>query len=374
MELPRDQLVGDLYEAAVRQKGFLDAFQTVTEVLGANVFHMFSWDAVRNAPHLSIYTPDVRWDEVIARYDQFYGAFDPRRRFVEQARIGQFVNCDEHLSEQEVSRSEFFQDFQIPAGFRYLMGVRLARPNSDEIFLGLLRARDRTPYTQEERAAAAGMAGHLQRAINLWQDARVLHRDAALGTELMEQLGLAVFALDRHSRVVFVNAAAESALRATTSLKLEHGRLVASTAADNAGLQAAIGRVAKTRQGESLALPATSGAPPDVFLSITMLPAADTRAVFGHATMLITARQRGTAPLVTARQLRQAFGLTTAEAAVAEALISGKTADEYASSAAVSVATVRSQMRMIYEKTHTRSQTEAVGAMLWVLSQKAPER
>ncbi len=185
---------------------------------------MFSWDAVRNAPHLSIYTPDVRWDEVIARYDQFYGAFDPRRRFVEQARIGQFVNCDEHLSEQDVSRSEFFQDFQIPAGFRYLMGVRLARPNSDEIFLGLLRARDRTPYTQEERAAAAGMAGHLQRAINLWQDARVLHRDAALGTELMEQLGLAVFALDRHSRVVFVNAAAESALRATTSLRLEHGR------------------------------------------------------------------------------------------------------------------------------------------------------
>ncbi len=37
MELPRDQLIGDLYEAAVRQDGFLDTFQTVTEVLGANV-------------------------------------------------------------------------------------------------------------------------------------------------------------------------------------------------------------------------------------------------------------------------------------------------------------------------------------------------
>ncbi|MDQ0142899.1 helix-turn-helix transcriptional regulator [Cupriavidus necator] len=372
--MPRDQLIGDLYEAAVRQDGFLETFQAVTEVLGANVFHMFSWDAARNAPHLSIYTPDVRWDEVIARYDAFYGAFDPRRRFVEQARIGQFVNCDDHLSEQDVSRSEFFQDFQIPAGFRYLMGVRLARPNSDEILLGLLRARDRSPYTQAERAAAAGMAGHLQRAINLWQDARVLHRDAALGTELMEQLGLAVFALDRHSRVVCVNAAAESALRATTRLKLEHGRLVASTAADNVGLQAAIARVAKTRQGESLALPATCGAPPDIFLSITVLPGKDTRAVFGNATMLITARQRGTTALVSARQLRQAFALSGAEAAVAEALVSGKTAEAYASSAGVSVATVRTQLRAIYEKTHTRTQTEAVGAMLWVLSQNRPER
>jgi DNA-binding CsgD family transcriptional regulator len=217
------------------------------------------------------------------------------------------------------------------------------------------------------------MAGHLQRAINLWQDARVLHRDAALGTELMEQLGLAVFALDRHSRVVFVNAAAESALRATTSLKLEQGRLVASTAADNVGLQAAIGRVAKTRQGESLALPATSGAPPTIFLSITVLPRKDMRAVFGDATMLITARRRGTTALVSARQLRQAFGLSAAEAAVAEALISGTAPDAYASNAGVSIATVRTQLRAIYEKTRTRTQTEAVAAMLWVLSQKRAE-
>lgn len=367
--MERDHLIGDLYEAALRQDGFLEVFQTVAESLGANVFHMFSWDVLRNAPHLSIYTPNADWDLVVQQYDQYYGALDPRRAFVEKAGIGEFVFCQDHLSEQDVERSEFFQDYQIPAGLRYLMGVRMARPGSDDILLGLLRANDRPPYTPEERVAAKGMVGHLQRSINLWQDARILHRDAALGNELMAQLELAVFALDRNLRVVFVNQAAEAMLRATACLKREHGRLAAVVAAENEALQAAIARAAKTRQGESLALRPGSGAPPEVFLGITALPHEATRAAFGSAAILVTARRRGSGPLVTARQLQQAFRLSAAESAVAEALIGGKAPDEYAESAGVSLATVRTQLRAIYEKTSTRSQAEAVGTMLWVLSQ-----
>lgn len=372
--MPRDHLIGDLYEAAVREDGFLEVFQTVAESLGANVFHMFSWNALRNAPHLSIYTPDMNWDATIERYDQYYGALDPRRSFVETAAIGNFVCCQDHLSEQDIARSEFFQDYQLPSGLRYLMGVRLARAGSDDILLGLLRMKDRPPYTLEDRAAAAGLVGHLQRSINLWQDARILHRDAALGNELMEQLGLAVFALDRGFRLVFANRAAEAMLRATTCLKLEHGRLASTTAADNDGLQAAMARVGKTRKGESLALRAAAGAPPEIFLNIAGVPGLVARPAFGDATLLVTARRRGAAPLVNARQLQGAFRLSAAEAAVAEALICGKSPDEYAASASVSLATVRTQLRAIFDKTHTRSQAEAVGVMLWVLSQGGRDR
>lgn len=369
-----DHLIGDLYESAAQRDGFLEVFQTVAEALGANVFHMFSWDSLRNAPRLSIYTPDVRWDEVIERYDQYYGALDPRRQFVEQAKVGQLVFCDEHLSERDIARSEFFQDYQIPSGVRYLMGARLARPDSDDILLGMLRAPDRPPYTAEERAAANSMVGHMQRSINLWQDTRILHRDAALGTELMEQLGLAVFALDRHSRVVFTNAAADSMLRQTLCVRLRHGRLTAVHTDQDATLQKTIRHVAKTRQGVSLALRPATGAPPDVFLNVTFIPGQEARAVFGDAAVLVTARQRGSEPLVTARQLQQAFGLSTAEAAVAQALIAGKAPDEYAATAGVSVNTVRTQLRAIYDKTSTRSKTEAVSTMLWLLSQRSPDR
>lgn len=374
MKTEKEHLIGDLYEAALRQEGFLDVFQSVAESVGANVFHMFSWDVLRNAPHLSIYTPDVDLDTVVQRYDQYYGALDPRRSFVEKAGIGELVCCQDYLSEQDIARSEFFQDYQLPSGLRYLMGLRLARPGSDDILLGLIRAKGRPPYTMQERVAAAGMAGHLQRAINLWQDARVLHRDAAVGTELMAQLGLAVFALDRRARVMFANHAGEAILRATTCLRLEHGRLAASSAAENEGMKAAMARVEKTRKAESLALRTTAGAPPEIFVCIACLPGHDTRAAFGEATLLLTARRRGSAPMVAAKALQQAFRLSVAEAAVAEALISGKTPDEYAALAGVSLATVRTQLRAIFDKTCARSQAEAVGTMLWVLSQHERDR
>ncbi|OXI65600.1 LuxR family transcriptional regulator [Burkholderia sp. AU28863] len=367
--MQRDQLIGDLYEAALQPNGFLEVFHRVSESLGANVFHMFSWDAARNAPQFSIYSPRAEFDEIIALYDQYYGALDPRRGFVENAPFGEFVCCQDHLTDRDVERSEFFQDFQIPSGFRYLMGIRFARPGSDNILLGLLRAHGRTPYSPEERATLTGMARHLQRSINLWRDARVLHRDATLGAELMEELGLSVFALDRHAHVVFVNRAAESMLRATTCLKLENGYLSATSAPQNDALKATLARVAKTRKSESLALSGTLVAAHEVFLSIAALSGQALHATFGDATMLVTVRRRGAAPLVVAQQLRQSFGLSSAEAAVAEALINGKTPDECAAGAGVSLATVRTQLRAIYEKTHSRNQAEAVGRMLWVLPQ-----
>lgn len=364
----RDHLIGDLYEAALQRDGFLDVFQTVVEALGATGFHMFSWDPERNAPHLAAYTSDPHWDSVVALYDQYYGALDPRREVVAKAAIGEFQFCQDYLSETDVARSEFYQDFHIPTGFRYLTGARLSRIGSDDILLGLLRANDRLAYSDRERQGINGMAPHLQRAINLWMDARVLHRDAAVGSEMMAQLGVAVFALDGATKVVFANPSAETMLRATACLKLSHGRLSATVATENARLQAAIARAAKSRQGESLALRPAPGLQPEVFLGISRLPGCDTRMAFGHAEILVTVRRRGQVPRVRARQLQQAFGLTAAEAAVGEALIGGKTPDEYAAAAGVSVATVRTQLRAIFEKTGTRSQAEAVGAMLYLPS------
>lgn len=368
----RDQLIGDLYEAALHHDSFLEVFHQVTTAFGADVFHMFSWDAARNAPHLSIYSPGLNLESVVAQYDQYYGALDPRRSFVEKAAVGQLVSCQDHLTDEYVARSEFFQDHHIPGGFRYLMGVRLARPGGNDILLGMIRAHGRTPYSVEERATAAGMTSHLQRAINLWQDAKILHRDAAVGSELMEELSLAVLALDERTRVVFANQAAESMLRANACLKLLHRRLTASVAAENDALQSAIARVTKSRKSESLALQGTASATHAFFLNITYLPTLAMRSAFGEATVMVTVRRRGPGALVVAQQLRQAFGLSKAEALVAEALISGKTPDECASELGVSLTTVRTQLRAIFAKTRTRNQAEAVSAMLWVLPQRKP--
>ncbi|MDF3833534.1 LuxR C-terminal-related transcriptional regulator [Cupriavidus basilensis] len=368
----RDQLIGDLYEAAIRQDDFLEVLQRTAEAVGANVFHMFSWDPANNCPRFSVYTPDSHFDSIVTIYEAHYGALDPRRELVQRAPAGALVACQDHITDRDVARSEFYQDFQLPtSGHRYLMGTRLPRPGGSETLLGLLRDKGRKPYIDADRKTAVSLIPHLHRAINLWQDAKDLHRDAALGTELMEQLGLAVFALDKDGRPVFSNQAGEALLKAGTALRLRHGRLVAPHASDNDALLGAILRVARSRRGESLALRNATGASHDLFMSIAAIPG-QTLVTFGSASVLITARPRGNGPPVTARQLQQAFGLTPAEAAVAEALIEGTSPEDYADTKGVSPNTVRCQVRAILAKTDARSQVKAVSTMLSVLSQKKP--
>ena len=368
----KDNLIGDLYEAAVRQEDFLEVLQRTAEAVGADAFHMFSWDPANARPRFSVYTPDSQYDSVVAIYEAYYGALDPRRDLVQRAPAGTLVACQDHITDQDVARSEFYQDFQVPtAGHRYLMGTRLLRLGESETLLGLLRNKGRTPYTDVDRSTAASLIPHLHRAINLWQDAKVLHQDAALGTELMEQLGLAVFALDKEAKVVLSNRAGEILLGTGTALKLRHGRLAASLAPDNDALLAAILRVTRSRCGESLALRNATGASHDLFLSIAGIPDR-LLSTLGSASVLITVRIRESIPPVTAMQLQQAFGLTRAEAAVAEALIQGESPDDYANTKVVSLNTVRSQVRAILAKTNSRSQAQAVSTMLLVLSQKKP--
>jgi DNA-binding CsgD family transcriptional regulator len=65
-------------------------------------------------------------------------------------------------------------------------------------------------------------------------------------------------------------------------------------------------------------------------------------------------------PLPSTSCLEQIFGLTRAEARLTLLLVSGKTLNEVAEMLNLSVATVRTQLRAVFEKTHTHRQAELV--------------
>jgi DNA-binding CsgD family transcriptional regulator len=60
----------------------------------------------------------------------------------------------------------------------------------------------------------------------------------------------------------------------------------------------------------------------------------------------------------TARLLRHFFGLTSAEAAIAAAIGSGRDLDEISRTRGISLGALRNQLESIFVKTGTRRQTE----------------
>jgi DNA-binding CsgD family transcriptional regulator len=366
----RDQLIGDLYETALNQDGFLETIQRVAEWVGADIFHMYSVDAHNDVPRFSYYTPQAtNFGAMIARYVEYYRSLDPRVNLVNGHAANTWFACQDHFNEGYVSRSEFFQDFLIPNGLRYMFGSRIASEGCDDVLVALVRAAGRPAFTQRNREELASVSGHMQRAIRCWQGASELHHSAAIGAEMSAQLNVAAIVLDRQMRAVSLNPEAQTLLRTATSVKLRSDRLVATSLRVNDALQATFARVAKTGHGETFVLENPLNGSHDIFLSINALPSATGAARTGGPGLLIMARRREGTRLVTASQLRQAFDLSGAEAAVAEALIDGKSPDDYANEKHVSIATVRTQLRAVFEKTGTRSQAEAVALMMWVLTQ-----
>jgi DNA-binding CsgD family transcriptional regulator len=65
-------------------------------------------------------------------------------------------------------------------------------------------------------------------------------------------------------------------------------------------------------------------------------------------------------PLPTTSCLEQIFGLTPAEARLALLLVGGDSVNEVAERLHLSVATVRTQLKAVFEKTHTHRQAELV--------------
>ena len=84
------------------------------------------------------------------------------------------------------------------------------------------------------------------------------------------------------------------------------------------------------------------------------------------ASVLVTVRQRNLGVAPSPNALNQMYGLSRAEGALAVALCRGDTLQEYAELAGLSVATVRTQLKAIFQKTTTSRQAELVSLLLHV--------
>lgn len=154
-------------------------------------------------------------------------------------------------------------------------------------------------------------------------------------------------------RVLFANRRAEAMFRVGGPLVVRMGRLESSGGVDVA---AAVDRVLATGQASSHRLMKTSAAGELMDWALMLVRAGGEGPPAPapmHVVGLLHARG-GRRP--SGRQLMQLFGLTAAEARVTRCLLGGLSPEEAADELAVSIATVRTQIRAVLAKTGSRSQ------------------
>ena len=179
--------------------------------------------------------------------------------------------------------------------------------------------------------------------MRLWQRLRGAEAQAAL---MRDALGPCLVT-DGAGRLLLVSPAAEQAAPAAR-LRLGAQRLGAADAALEARLLALVARTAAGGPGGTLPLPTTGAGSGATILRVSRLGGA--AAEQGPPFRVLVELATGRALLPSEETLRLAYGLSASEAGVARMAARGMRAAQIAWARGTSLATVRTQLRAVLEK------------------------
>ncbi|MCS6622548.1 helix-turn-helix transcriptional regulator [Roseibacterium beibuensis] len=220
--------------------------------------------------------------------------------------------------------------------------------------LALLRSERQGNVDDEQRRVFATLARHARAAV------RTQLALEAQGTQLlagaMEAVRATAFFCDAAGRVRGMTASAEALLSAGDVLRLRNGVLTTACEADRRGLEAALAEAVAGGAPVFAAAARRLNTDDRVFIEAAPLPASSAPG-FGPRALLIV-HGRGVDEARVAVAAGSLYGLSASESAIAAQLAAGRSPAAIAHERRVSLGTVRSQVRRIYQKVGVASQLE----------------
>jgi DNA-binding CsgD family transcriptional regulator len=358
-----DYLIGMLYETVLNPTLWSEALGLCASYTDCTVAHMVVIDKRFNHPVFSAYGGDVMTQENESDYINHYMSIDPRMtsNMMHNAAVHEWRCCHNYLGNQVINRSEFYQDYLIPSGGRYSMGAYVDDSMDQHTLIGLLRIVGQPPFGDEEQMAAQRFSGHLQRALRLQRHTQNLQTKADLGARAIDALALSMLIVDGKGAILHLNVGAERLLNSRNSgLVCKDNHLLAADYVCKNRLATLI--------AQATGYPAVGGA---MFLGggqnrqllVTPLPAASPFAQDWQTPLALVLVIEAGKNLSSLQLLGALYNLSPAELRVASALLAGKSPEEYAQEAGVSMNTVRSQLKNLFQKTGARRQSELVSML-----------
>src|ERR1700722_3257252 len=171
----QDRVIGRLYEAAATPALWPSALEALADATGSVEANLIIF-AKQSGPRPAI-TPvsgvigRLFRSEQVEAYLAYYGRLDPLTPLLNEAPAGSLVLGHEHMSEEYVTRSEYHQDFMLPAGSRHTASWRLEDAGTRMVRVSLHKWK--APFVREQVEPWAPVARHASQAVTLSLQLRV---------------------------------------------------------------------------------------------------------------------------------------------------------------------------------------------------------
>lgn len=277
--------------------------------------------------------------------------------------MSRIITDEDLVTPEEQARSGFYREWLQYVGIHHLVGAVFPTAQGAVGVLGIHRPRGAGAYTDQDRRRAALVLPHLQRALRLGQHLATLTQQHAVALQALDRFDTGVLVVDGNCRVLQSSAMADTLLRSNPEFTVVGGRLSLSqpTLRDTllSLVHAAMGtaRSGTGTPGPVLLIPRHQQMP----LTLEVAPLRPVALGSERPAVLVFIRDPE-APIAIAR-LRELFGFTRAEAAVASALARGQSLEEIGAAMQIGLGTVRTHLKRILSKTGTHRQAQAVALL-----------
>ncbi len=274
-------------------------------------------------------------------------------------------------SDAEWERFSLYQEVYRPLEVYASLGAMLLRSEHHFVPLGILRAKSQGPFEARELQLLDRAIPHLQRALQIILRLNALDAKQAAGEQLWDRLPVGVFLLDEGGRILWTNRAGEAIAAGNDGLTTRDGLLQAARADENAKLNRLIRESALTTtargvaSGGGLALPRPSMRRAlAVLVSPFRVDRTQHMLLSRRPAVVVMVSDPEAKPRRAPELLAQLYDLTAREAELVTLLLHGIDLRGAADQLQLSMNTVRTHLRGVFDKTGTRRQAELVALLL----------
>ncbi|WP_188908398.1 helix-turn-helix transcriptional regulator [Salinarimonas ramus] len=286
---------------------------------------------------------------------------DLRARGAPLTRLGQVVSDENVATEDEIARSDYYNDFVRANGFGWFCAVGF-RAGASWWGLSFQRTMGQGRFEEADKRAVGALRAQMTQAATL---SELVGRRALAGTlDGLALIGKAVFALDFRGVVVARNEAADALLG--RDLLVRGRRLQPADERARVQLDEAIAGAARRPldlgTGAPILLRDASGLPA-LALRLASVPPSLAQPFLGARLLCLATPVDAPRASTSAGGLADAFGLTPAEARLCTLLGHHRDLRETASRAGISYETARNHLKRVYAKTGTGRQADLLELM-----------
>jgi DNA-binding CsgD family transcriptional regulator/PAS domain-containing protein len=283
---------------------------------------------------------------------------------IQQYPLGEPIIQSQAVRQDVISANRYYREWALPKGLFDAVAVGLVR---DRTMVGnaiFSQHESAGPIDDSQIGGLRLLAPHIRRAVTISNLFDMKAVEAATFAATVEALTVGVVLADEDSKIVHTNGTASAMLASGDPIVVQHGRIAVQSATTTSTLQSAIAQAAKDeatlgQKGIGIPIPRLGGDP----LVIHVLPLRCSHMRSGliqRAAAALFVTSASGPPRLPHDALIQLYDLTPAEIRIFELICEGQTRTDISASLGVSVATVKSHLVHVFQKTGCRRQVDLV--------------